>query len=160
MSLVFESHSLRDTDRLAAGLVNHIPAGTTVALSGTLGSGKTRFVQGVGTAMGIDSDKITSPTFVLCNEHVGESNMYHLDAYRLQDSDQFLELGVDEMYQSNHYVFIEWADQVRDCLPREYIEITIRILSSTRRQFAVDATSSLNNDVVQWHRAHAESTRL
>ena len=69
MSLVFESHSLRDTDRLAAEFVNHIPAGTTVALSGTLGSGKTRFVQGVGTAMGIDSDKITSPTFVLCNEH-------------------------------------------------------------------------------------------
>jgi tRNA threonylcarbamoyladenosine biosynthesis protein TsaE len=63
---VLEADNEADTDRLGAALAELLPDGTVVALSGTLGAGKTRLVQGVAAAAGIDRQLVTSPTFVLC----------------------------------------------------------------------------------------------
>jgi len=144
------SQSLADTHKFGERFVNYIPAGTTVALVGTLGAGKTAFVQGVGLAIGIPANSITSPTFVLCNEYIGTHSIYHLDAYRLADSDEFSELGPEEIYQSQHYVFIEWADRVVNCLPREYITIHINIENRDSRLFVVNSTGTLKQNVRRW----------
>ena len=144
------SQGLSDTHNLGKLLVECIPAGTTIALVGTLGAGKTAFVQGVGRACGIAANTITSPTFVLCNEYVGTHGIYHLDAYRLADSDEFNQLGPEEMYQSKHYVFVEWADRVVNCLPREYITIQINVKSHDSRLFVVNSTCTLEHDVQRW----------
>jgi tRNA threonylcarbamoyladenosine biosynthesis protein TsaE len=146
----FLSRSLLETHRLGERFVKFIPTGTTVALTGTLGAGKTAFVQGVGIASGITKNSITSPTFVLCNEYVGTHSIYHLDAYRLVDSDEFLELGPEELYHSKHYVFIEWADRVINCLPREYITINIHIEDPDSRLFVVNSTDALKQYVTMW----------
>jgi tRNA threonylcarbamoyladenosine biosynthesis protein TsaE len=150
MDRTYLSHRLADTHKLGERFVNSIPPGTTVALCGTLGAGKTAFVQGVGLACGIKANLITSPTFVLCNEYVGNRSIYHLDAYRLADSDEFSELGPEEMYQSNHYVFIEWADRVFNSFPREYITIHIEIKSRDSRLFVVTSTDTLKQNVQWW----------
>ena len=150
MGRSFLSRSELDTHKLAQRFVEFIPTGTTVALSGTLGAGKTAFVQGVGIASGINRNSITSPTFVLCNEYVGTHSIYHLDAYRLVDSDEFLELGPEELYESKHYVFIEWAERVIHCLPREYITININIEGRDSRLFNVDSTDTLRHSVTTW----------
>ncbi len=150
MEHAYLSQSLADTHKLGERFVKNIPAGTTVALLGTLGAGKTAFVQGVGLASGITANSITSPTFVLCNEYVGTQSIYHLDAYRLADSDEFSQLGPEEMYQSKHYVFIEWADRVINCLPREYITIQIVIESHDSRLFLVNSTGTLEQQVQRW----------
>ncbi|HIA63825.1 MAG TPA: tRNA (adenosine(37)-N6)-threonylcarbamoyltransferase complex ATPase subunit type 1 TsaE [Planctomycetaceae bacterium] len=150
MEHTYLSQSLADTHKLAERFVKSIPEGTTIALLGTLGAGKTAFVQGVGLASGITANSITSPTFVLCNEYVGTQSIYHLDAYRLADSDEFSQLGPEEMYQSKHYVFIEWADRVVDCLPREYITIQINIKSHDSRLFVVSSTDTLEQKVKRW----------
>ena len=147
MEHTYLSQSLADTYKLGERFVKCIPEGTTIALLGTLGAGKTAFVQGVGLASGITANSITSPTFVLCNEYVGTQSIYHLDAYRLADSDEFSQLGPEEMYQSKHYVFIEWADRVVDCLPREYITIQINIKSHDSRLFVVSSTDTLEQKV-------------
>jgi tRNA threonylcarbamoyladenosine biosynthesis protein TsaE len=81
---------------------------------------------------------------------VGTHSIYHLDAYRLADSDDFNQLGPEEMYQSKHYVFVEWADRVVDCLPREYITIQINIKSHDSRLFVVNSTHTLEHDVQRW----------
>lgn len=150
MEHTYLSQSLSDTHNLGKRFVESISAGTTIALIGTLGAGKTAFVQGVGQASGVPANTITSPTFVLCNEYVGSHSIFHLDAYRLADSDDFNQLGPEEMYQSNHYVFVEWADRVVDCLPREYITIHINIKSHDSRLFVVTSTSTLDQDVQGW----------
>jgi len=150
MEHTYLSQSLSDTHNLGKRFVESISAGTTIALIGTLGAGKTAFVQGVGQASGITANTITSPTFVLCNEYVGTHSIYHLDAYRLADSDDFNQLGPEEMYQSKHYVFVEWADRVVGCLPREYITIQINIKSHDSRLFVVNSTATLEQDVQRW----------
>jgi tRNA threonylcarbamoyladenosine biosynthesis protein TsaE len=150
MERSFLSNSLADTHKLGELFVTNIPCGTTVALLGTLGAGKTAFVQGVGVASGIPAHSITSPTFVLCNEYVGTRSIYHLDAYRLADCDEFSELGPEEMYQSKHYVFIEWADRIVNCLPREYITIRINIENRDSRLFVVNATDALKQSANRW----------
>ena len=150
MEHTYLSQGLSDTHKLGKLFVECIPAGTSIALVGTLGAGKTAFVQGVGQACGIAANTITSPTFVLCNEYVGTHCIYHLDAYRLADSDEFNQLGPEEMYQSKNYVFVEWADRVINCLPREYITIQINIKSHDHRLFVVNSTDTLEHDVQRW----------
>ena len=150
MERSYLSRSLADTHKCGELFVASIPCGTTVALLGTLGAGKTAFVQGVGVASGIAAHSITSPTFVLCNEYVGTRSIYHLDAYRLADCDEFSDLGPEEMYQSKHYVFIEWADRIVNSLPREYITIRINIENRDSRLFVVNATNALKQAANRW----------
>ena len=59
------------------------------------------------------------PTFVLVQEHHGRRDIYHIDAYRLRDEDEFLALGPEEFFESDALVFVEWADRVESCLPRQ-----------------------------------------
>lgn len=123
------------TARLGAALAEVLPAGAVVALCGTLGAGKTRLVQAIARAYGIDGRDVVSPTFVLIQEHQGERPVYHIDAYRVRDEGEFLDLGPDEYYEGAGVVLIEWADRVADCLPREYLQVTIEVTGIESRRF-------------------------
>jgi len=125
---------LAATDRLGQQLARHLPPGSVVALSGTLGAGKTRLVQAIAAACGVDPADVTSPTFVLCREYHGTRTIYHLDAYRLKDEDEFLELGPEEMFASGGLVFIEWAERVASYLPPDCVEITLEVTGETSRR--------------------------
>ena len=120
-TFTYRATSEAATRRLAAALAEAIPAGTTVALNGTLGAGKTRFAQGFAEHLGVPAASVVSPTFVLVQEHHGRKTIYHIDAYRIADEDEFLSLGVEEYFDSDGIVLIEWAERVVDCLPVEYI---------------------------------------
>ena len=128
-----------DTQRLGAALAKVLPPGTTVALIGTLGAGKTRLVQALAAGCGVPPETVVSPTFVLCQEYHGQRTLYHLDAYRLKDDDEFLELGPEEYFASDGITLIEWADRVLDCLPPQRLEIHIEVVGDTARQFRLVA---------------------
>jgi tRNA threonylcarbamoyladenosine biosynthesis protein TsaE len=136
-SFVFDAASETDTDRLGAALAAALPPGTTVALLGTLGAGKTRLVQAIAAVLGIQRGAVVSPTFVLCQKYEGRLPIYHLDAYRLRDDDEFRELGPEEFFESPGLTFVEWADKVADCLPDERIEIEMEITGPTSRRIVV-----------------------
>src|SRR4051794_22016451 len=123
--LVFEATDEQATDRFGAALADALPPGTTVALCGILGAGKTRLVQAIAAACGVPREEVVSPTFVLCQQYRGRRTINHLDAYRLHDEDEFRELGIDEMFASEALTIIEWADRVADALPDEYLRIDI-----------------------------------
>lgn len=125
-----------------------LPAGTTVALCATLGAGKTYLVKAVVTAMGVDPEQVISPTFVLCREYDGKHPIYHLDAYRIRDDDEFLELGPEEYFDSDGITFVEWADRVAACLPRDRVEIGIEPLAATSRRFHIRATGPSSSAIV------------
>lgn len=136
---MFTADSLADTDRLAAALARVLPERATIALCGTLGAGKTRFVQGLAAAVGIDPAEVTSPTFVLCQQYAGRRRLFHLDAYRLHDADEFRELGTEEMYEEPALTLIEWADKVEPALPDSYLLIQIEVTGEHSRSFRIAA---------------------
>ena len=86
---------------------------------------------------GVPRDAATSPTFVLVNEYRGRVPIYHIDAYRLRDEDEFLELGPEEYFESEGVTFVEWADRVADCLPAERLEIRCEAVGETERRFTI-----------------------
>ena len=138
----FTAHREEDTDRVGQELAELLPAGSVIALVGTLGAGKTRLVQAVAAALGVPRDEVTSPTFVLVNEYVGgRLPIYHFDAYRLRDEDEFIELGPEEYFDGAGLTFVEWADRVEACLPPSYLRIEIEVTGNTTRGFVI-ATAS------------------
>jgi tRNA threonylcarbamoyladenosine biosynthesis protein TsaE len=136
--LTFSAESLDATERLGKALAEVLPPGTTVGLCGTLGAGKTRLVQAIAAASGVPREEVVSPTFVLCHEYHGRRAIYHFDAYRLRDEDEFLALGPEEYFDSPGICLVEWADRVSDCLPPERVEIQISVTGPDSRLFEVD----------------------
>ena len=90
---------------------------------GDLGSGKTKFTQGILSYFGLE-EEISSPTFTIVNEHHKENlNIYHFDVYRLEDVDEFYAIGGDE-YMQNGICIIEWGEIITSALPPEYLTIS------------------------------------
>ncbi len=137
--LLFVARDLSDTDRLGAALAQVLPASSVISLVGTLGAGKTYLVQALASALGVARESVVSPTFVLCQEYQGSKKIVHVDAYRLRDEDEFLELGPQEWFESEGLTLIEWADRVESCLPVERLEIRIEVLAADARQFEMHA---------------------
>lgn len=138
-----------ETIRLGTLLAEVLPPGATVALCGTLGAGKTRLVRAVAEALGVPPGEVVSPTFVLIKEYAGRQPVYHFDAYRIRDDDEFLELGPDEYFEGGGIVFVEWADRVSNCLPRQYLRIDIEVTGHQSRRYTVQAVGSWYAPVVQ-----------
>lgn len=144
----FLAHSESDTERLGHALAKVLPDGSVVALIGTLGAGKTRLVQAIATASGVDPATVVSPTFVLVHEYVGCRPIYHFDAYRLKDDDEFLALGPEEYFDGHGITLVEWADRVERCLPRAYLEVRISVAGPTDREFCIASVGSAHEPVV------------
>lgn len=98
--------------------------GSIIALVGDLGVGKTTLVQGMAQGLNI-SENITSPTFTLIKEYSGRLDLYHADVYRLEDPEEILDLGLEELLCGDGVVVLEWADRIMHLLPEEYLEISI-----------------------------------
>ena len=137
------------TAALGAALAKVLPHNATVALRGTLGAGKTRLVQAVAEACGVDRRAVVSPTFVLIQEYQGRQTVYHIDAYRLRDEDEFLQLGPDEYFESDGLVLIEWADRVAGPLPRDYVEIRIEVTGVESRRFEIRAVGQRYEEMLR-----------
>ena len=151
MSVEIVVHSEQETERLGAILAHALPDGAVVTLLGTLGAGKTRLVQAVAEASGVPKGAVGSPTFVLVKEYRGQKReIYHFDAYRLRDSDEFLALGVDEYFDSDGVSFVEWADRVEDVLPSDRFEISIVPVGETSRDVRITALGEYQNDEIDY----------
>lgn len=148
-SLIYDVTDEAGTQALGAALSDLLPEGSTVALCGTLGAGKTRLVQAIAEASGIRRRDVVSPTFVLAQEYHGKRLIYHLDAYRLRDEDEFMELGPEEYFESPGLTFIEWADRVEGCLPEERIDVLIEVTGSESRRFHLTGHGDRYIDVIE-----------
>lgn len=115
------SSSMEDTKKLGKIFASLSTKNTCIALNGELGSGKTVFMSGFAEYFGIE-DEISSPTFTIVNEY--SNNIFHFDVYRIKDESEFINSIGDE-YFDRGICIIEWADIIKNILPRRTIFIDI-----------------------------------
>ena len=122
--MLFNSQSVDDTYYLARKFAQSISKGNVIALIGNLGTGKTTFTKGLAKALGI-LENVGSPTFKLVSEYLGtDSVLYHIDAYRLEGSKDFLNIGGEEYLTTEDGItVIEWADIIGDILDDDVIQV-------------------------------------
>lgn len=122
---IYISRNEQDTICFAKDFAKKLKRGNIIVLSGELGSGKTKFVQGVLEYFGL-AEEISSPTFTIVNEYIKDDvNIYHFDVYRLSDTDEFYAMGGEEYFE-NGICLIEWGEMIEEILPEHYTKITFR----------------------------------
>ncbi len=119
------THSRDETIALGSSFASSLKPGDVVALFGRLGSGKTQFVAGVCTGLGVTAH-VGSPTFTLINEYpAGDATVVHIDLYRIAGRAELAELGIEEYFRPDAVTLIEWAEPVLDLLPPSHYEVKL-----------------------------------
>lgn len=119
----FISKNENDTKNFVKELASLLKKQDVLVLTGDLGSGKTKFTEGILSYFGLE-DEISSPTFTIVNEYQKDDiKIYHFDVYRLEDSSEFYEIGGEEYFE-NGICLIEWGELIEDALPNQYLHIT------------------------------------
>ena len=124
------THSEKETVEIAQNFESEKFPNMVICLNGELGSGKTMFTKGIANALGIN-ETITSPTFTIIKEYDGELPLYHMDVYRLDGKVDEFEL--EEYYHKGGVVVIEWADTIKDYLPKERLDIKFVVAGENKR---------------------------
>ena len=115
------SNSEKETKQISEKFAKQLKKGDIVVLTGDLGSGKTKFVEGILTYFGKE-EEISSPTFTIVNEYSANENIYHFDVYRLEDVDEFYAIGGEEYFDKG-ICLIEWGEIIERILPERYLKI-------------------------------------
>ena len=119
----FITNSEKETIELGKKIAAKLKKGMIVILTGDLGSGKTKLVEGILSYFGLQ-DEISSPTFTIVNEYNTEKlNIYHFDVYRLEDIDEFLAIGGEEYFEKGACL-IEWGEMLEEIIPNDSIKVT------------------------------------
>lgn len=122
--LTFFTHSAEETIALGYKIGKKLKKGDIIAMQGTLAAGKTTITKGIAQALEI-SEEITSPTFCLISEYFGKMPLYHMDVYRLDGTEDFINLGVDDMLYGDGVCIIEWSEKIMEELPKNTIILRI-----------------------------------
>lgn len=130
MDYKITTKSEMETIRIAQDFESEKFPNMIICLDGELGSGKTVFTKGIANALGI-KDSITSPTFSIIKEYDGELPLYHMDVYRLDGNTEGV--GIEEYFNKGGVVVIEWADTIKDILPKEYLHIKFKVIDENKR---------------------------
>ena len=118
--LTFHTKSEQETIQLGDKIGSLLKKGDIIAMQGTLAAGKTTITKGIARALGI-TDTITSPTFCLISEYYGRMPLYHMDVYRLDGREDFINLGTDDMLYGDGVCIIEWSEKIMEELPSNTI---------------------------------------
>lgn len=138
----FLSHSERQTFEYARELAASLEAPAQILLFGELGAGKTAFTKGLAAGFGVeDVDEVSSPTFTLVNQYRGRVPIYHVDLYRVESSDLH-DLGLDDIFDEQAVVVVEWAERLAGFTPENSIRITLSYVDDHTRQIEQSRTEN------------------
>ena len=137
---VYRTSSEAETIALGEQLARELPARRVVLLIGNLGAGKTTLAKGIVQGRGAASpDEVSSPTFTLIHEF-GDGSVYHIDLYRLDELHEVETLGLDELFDREALVLIEWGERFPQLLPADRTEIRITPVDDDGRRIEVTST--------------------
>lgn len=137
------SRSPEQTRTLGQQFGKAIDGGLVIALTGQLGSGKTRFAQGLARGLDLPAGyAVTSPTYTLINEYPARLRLRHADLYRLTGGDDLAEIGFYEMLDDEGVLVIEWADKLSPEVLAEHVAVHIDIRADDAREIRIAARGS------------------
>lgn len=142
------AHSPDQTRAIAGQLARQLEPGQVVLLVGSLGAGKTTFVQGMARALQA-GDQVQSPTFTIVVEHDGTLpdgrpiRVYHMDLYRMGEPGDLGSVGIDDyLSDPDGIVLIEWPDRAAGWLPADYILVQMEMIADTKRAIRISPAPS------------------
>ena len=133
----FISHSQLETEEMGQKLAEKLPGGSVVAMYGDLGAGKTAFVRGMAKGMGL-SCRVSSPTFTIVNEYLGERELIHFDMYRLSSAEELFDIGWEDYLSRNAVCAVEWSENVQDAFFGDEVVVRIEKLNDTDRKITIE----------------------
>ncbi|MEE9599940.1 MAG: tRNA (adenosine(37)-N6)-threonylcarbamoyltransferase complex ATPase subunit type 1 TsaE [Anaerolineales bacterium] len=143
------SRSPTQTRRIGMRLGEMLQPGDVIGLEGNLGAGKTTIVQGIASGWG-SYDSVSSPTYVLVNVYrrLDRNQLFHLDAFRLENFEEALDLDIDAMLDQGP-LLVEWADRIKEALPENYLWINMRLINDEQRDFIVNARGDRHKTLLE-----------
>ncbi len=134
MKIILKSQE--ETIEFGKKIGENLKSGAVVALDGDLAAGKTYLTKGIALGLGI-TEEVSSPTFTIISEYPGKYRLYHMDVYRLENSDDFLDIGGEDMLYGDGVCVIEWSKKIKDILPKNTIFIEITVNPDSSRSITV-----------------------
>lgn len=135
--MTFVTHSAEETIQLGKKIGSMLQPGAIIAMEGNLAVGKTTITKGIAESLGI-KEAITSPTFTLISEYEGKMPLYHMDVYRLDSCEDFINLGVEDLMYGDGVSIIEWSERVREELPKSTITLRLEIRGDGGRDITLE----------------------
>lgn len=149
--MIVRLENLQKTEQLATRIASLASHPITIALNGSLGTGKTQFVRYFVAAVQSQAPdqmvpEVTSPTYVLLQRYATRPEIFHFDFYRLTSQEEVWDLGIDELFEQTAWVLIEWANKFPGCMPDDYLEINLSHAEDDCRtaQFVASGKSAEN----------------
>ncbi|RDW18822.1 tRNA (adenosine(37)-N6)-threonylcarbamoyltransferase complex ATPase subunit type 1 TsaE [Oceanobacillus chungangensis] len=133
-----KTETVEETTAIGQKLASLLQTGDVITLEGDLGAGKTTFTKGLAKGLGVERT-VSSPTFTIIKEYEGRLPFYHIDAYRLEHSEE--DIGLEEYIHGNGVTVIEWAQFIEEFLPEERINIRINYINENKRELEFTSTS-------------------
>ena len=140
MSAAPETRRTRSADqtrRLGRRFARALQSGDVIALLGEIGAGKTTFVQGVASGLGVPVSVVVSPSFVLMREYHGRLPLYHADLFRLDSMPEAATVGLEECYEAGGVTLVEWANRIPAVMPAEFLEVRFQVEGENERTIEI-----------------------
>lgn len=131
-------YTIKQIDAVAKEVLNHVSS-KTLCFYGEMGAGKTRLIKALVSQLG-GGNQANSPTFGIVNEYQlkdGKLLGYHFDFYRLESEEEVLDLGLEDYFSQDSWVFIEWPEKIGSQLPQNYTRISLEIVDPVTRQIQI-----------------------
>ena len=134
-----EIDSLSQLDMVAEDVLAALNGRSVVIFRGGMGAGKTTLISRIAAALGSE-DSVTSPTFALVNQYVGENDcrIYHFDFYRIDSVDEVFDLGYEEYFYSGDLCLVEWPEKIEQLIPDDVMEVRISAGDDEERIFEIE----------------------
>jgi tRNA threonylcarbamoyladenosine biosynthesis protein TsaE len=130
----FRTSSDEETVELGRTIARSLPKKACLLLIGNLGAGKTTLAKGIIHGLGFaEPDEVVSPTFTLIHEY-GGGRVYHIDLYRLDKAEQVATLGLEDIFDREAVVLVEWGERFPELMPKARVEIRLSAVGDDERQ--------------------------
>lgn len=135
------AYDLSEIDSIAEQVIT-LTSSTVILFHGNMGVGKTTLIQAIARHLGVE-EIVSSPTFSIVNEYRTNKSkiVYHFDFYRIENSDEALDLGFEEYLEQGDWIFIEWPDKISEYLPNQVQNIMIEERISYKRELTLQLKS-------------------
>ncbi len=125
-------YNIKDIDLVANGIFQNLES-KTIVFNGEMGSGKTTLIKALAKVLGCN-DEVKSPTFSIVNEYkLNDKNIYHFDLYRIKTEEELMDIGFEDYFYHDNWIFIEWPERAEGLIPHKFDTIEIKIKSNFSR---------------------------